>query len=380
MSLYSLGIGHSPLSPLRRQFTASTSSALQIANADADDELSDPVRPNEEASDQQESSSEDADFADDSKEVLMDRLNDLLHRLAVGGSIKGDNVSSLHAKVDEMEKVLASDHSKPARPWSVRQQPSLMRLASPLPVLRRDSLTNGLDSRFNHWSLPATPTQPPSQRSIELSGPVTAQKESFVEEPRDSGNKDPTTNDEDQDIDGPKELARRESDNDSSLDHQLLPQAQSDNDEVETSSNIAEEVLFAAQKLCDELNHVLQDLQDRKQESDHLHAMLIDRAEGAARRIMELDDLVLSLEEEVAANKSDLEHLRLQLRAVEVLVPDDADRDLLQSIENWKADYSKLKTKMAAKRRERRGDGDGSSVGLGSPSPSMLIERAGLLR
>lgn len=95
---------------------------------------------------------------------------------------------------------------------------------------------------------------------------------------------------------------------------------------------------------------------------------------------MELDDLVLSLEEEVAANKSDLEHLRLQLRAVEVLVPDDADRDLLQSIENWKADYSKLKTKMAAKRRERRGDGDGSSVGLGSPSPSMLIERAGLLR
>lgn len=95
---------------------------------------------------------------------------------------------------------------------------------------------------------------------------------------------------------------------------------------------------------------------------------------------MELDDLVLSLEEELATNRSDLEHLRLQLRAVEVLAPVDADRDLLQSIENWKADYSRLKMKMAAKGRERGRDRDDSSAGLGSPSTTMLIERAGLLR
>jgi ribosomal protein L29 len=98
---------------------------------------------------------------------------------------------------------------------------------------------------------------------------------------------------------------------------------------------------------------------------------------------MELDDVVLSLEEELATNKSDLEHLRLQLRAVQVLVPADADRDLLQSIENWKADYLRLKMKMAARRRERNSPGterDDSSVGLGSPSTSTLMERAGVFR
>lgn len=238
------------------------------ANADADDELSDATEYTDEADDQQDSSCEDADLAEDSKEVLMDRLNDLLHRLAVSGSLKGDNVSSLHVKVDEMEKVLASDHSKPARPWSVRQRPSLMQLASPLPALRRASLTDGTEDRPSHWGLPATPTRPLSQRFTELSGPTTAMKELAVEELRENSGQEPVTEDEDHDIDDYQEPGRLEQDNGPSLDHQLLPQAQPDHEEVEAPSNIAEEVLLAAQKLCAQLNHVLQDLQDRKEESD----------------------------------------------------------------------------------------------------------------
>ncbi|KAH8906994.1 hypothetical protein BR93DRAFT_927838 [Coniochaeta sp. PMI_546] len=113
--------------------------------------------------------------------------------------------------------------------------------------------------------------------------------------------------------------------------------------------------------------------------------MLIDRAEAAAKRIMELDDYVSVLEDEIATNKSDLEHLRLQLRALEVLcyeyVPPDADRDLLESIENWKSDYTRLKLKMASRRRERNplsAAASPSASSVLSPSTSVLMERAGL--
>jgi hypothetical protein len=234
MSLYSLGIGLSPLSPLRRQFTAPIASTSQPANADADDELSDAMEHSGEGDEEPDLSDEEAELTQDSKDVLMDRLNDLLHRLAVSGSLKGDNISSLHAKVDEMEKVLASDHSRPARPWSARQRPSLMQLASPLPALR---FTDEADDRLNYWGLPATPTRPLSQRFAERSGPATAMKDSVGEKSWETGPQGSTTADE----------------------HR---------DDVETPSHIAEEVLLAAQRLCAELNRVLQDLQDRKEESD----------------------------------------------------------------------------------------------------------------
>lgn len=130
--------------------------------------------------------------------------------------------------------------------------------------------------------------------------------------------------------------------------------------------------------------------------------MLIDRAESAAKRILELEDHVYNLyvshpphppsvlypllttspkrDEEVVSQRSELEHLRLQLRAVEVLcyeyVPPDADRDLLQSIENWKSDYSRLKRKMADRNRERNPLSAAASPSVLSPSTSVLMERA----
>lgn len=49
-------------------------------------------------------------------------------------------------------------------------------------------------------------------------------------------------------------------------------------------------------------------------------------------------------------------NLQIQLKAIEVqclsYVPKDADPDLLESIENWKAEWSALKRKKAHKRGE----------------------------
>jgi hypothetical protein len=375
-----------------------------MGNADADDELSDPTEHDNGIYEDEGSSDEDAELTQDSKDVLMDRINDLLHRLAIGGSLKGENISSLHAKVDEMEKVLASDHSKPARPRGIRQTPSLMQLASPLPVMRRDSITDGADERDqgSYWGLPATPNKPLAHRFSELSGPTTAIKDPFIEQQHVNGyplGKGLQQNDEPQQ-DGEPQLEDEFHQDSEHLDEQQVDAT--DHQEVQIPSTVAEQVVHEAEKICAELNRVLRNLQDRREESDarplsippsippyrpltylqHLHAMLIDRAENAARRILELEELVTALEDELDTNRSDLDHLRLQLRAVEVLcyeyVPPDADRDLLQSIENWKMDYSRIKREMATRRRERIPGESVVSPSVLSPSTTLLIERAEL--
>ena len=59
-------------------------------------------------------------------------------------------------------------------------------------------------------------------------------------------------------------------------------------------------------------------------------------------------------EDEVQEAESDLRHLRLQLKAIEVqclqYIPPDADPELVQSIQNWKADWANLKKKWASRR------------------------------
>lgn len=66
-------------------------------------------------------------------------------------------------------------------------------------------------------------------------------------------------------------------------------------------------------------------------------------------------------EDEVQENESEFSHLRLQLRAVEAscleYLPQDADQDLLQSIENWKKDWASLKKRMADRHHRPHGDG-----------------------
>lgn len=87
--------------------------------------------------------------------------------------------------------------------------------------------------------------------------------------------------------------------------------------------------------------------------------------------------LTISSEDELGGNESELKHLRLRLRAVEVMcyeyVPADADPELLESIENWKSDWATLKKKMTGKRRERNPHAEVNSA-LSTPSASVLLE------
>lgn len=64
-------------------------------------------------------------------------------------------------------------------------------------------------------------------------------------------------------------------------------------------------------------------------------------------------------EDEISYQESELKHLRLELRAIETLVNEflppveAADPELVRSIENWKADWKRLRDQMLSKSRHK---------------------------
>lgn len=105
----------------------------------------------------------------------------------------------------------------------------------------------------------------------------------------------------------------------------------------------------------------------------HVHALLVERAEAAASRILDLEKEVIDLEDEISSQESELNHLRLELRAIETLVneflptAEAADPELVRSIENWKADWKKLRERMMVGKSER---GSSSRKGRSNGTPA----------
>ena len=244
MNFFRLGIGTSPLSPFRRQFSSNFSipsvspSITREGTAEADDELSELDYGNYEPPSDEDNEDED-DLTQDSKDVLVDRLNDLLMRLS-SGNLGGANITTLHAKVDEMEKVLASDHHKLMRPDRLQQRPSTLQLASPLPIVRGDTGLGNPRTRTpeqqphpDYWGFTRTP---PRRQPDPPVSDVFA--------------------------DAPENTAREALITDSQPDYPDEPEV------PKLSSDDADQLVAEAEKLCLELNLVVKNLQDRREESD----------------------------------------------------------------------------------------------------------------
>lgn len=238
LNLYHLGIGSSPLSSLRRQFSSSFSSkrvspvVTRDGAVEADDELSEDGFGNRDPSPGNEG--DDDDFSQDSQDVLLERLNDLLNRLSTGRSLEGANLTTLHAKVDEMEKVLSSDHHrKPARPGRVQQRRSILQLASPLPIIRGDGAPKTPEEQHHpdYWGFSKTPPR----RQL---APVSSELSIATDKSKDM-----------------------------SLTGVQTPAADRV-EEPKVSSGAADILVAEAEKLCTELNAVVKNLQDRREESD----------------------------------------------------------------------------------------------------------------
>lgn len=55
------------------------------------------------------------DLSQDNRDVLVQRLNDLVSRLSGNGGLLGDGIANLHARVDEMEQILRQSSSPKAQ-------------------------------------------------------------------------------------------------------------------------------------------------------------------------------------------------------------------------------------------------------------------------
>ncbi|KAG7135507.1 hypothetical protein HYQ45_006776 [Verticillium longisporum] len=133
-----------------------------------------------------------------------------------------------------------------------------------------------------------------------------------------------------------------------------------------------------AEKLTAELDTLVTNLKARQEESEHIHDLLVTRAERAAQRIIFLQSRVQDLEAELHDSDTDLSHLRLGLKAIEVQCPRDflathAAVELAQSIANWKADYAALKQRRAARRIAAT---PGASSTLGTPARDYASHHA----
>ncbi|KAI1753712.1 hypothetical protein F4782DRAFT_495426 [Xylaria castorea] len=267
MNLYSLRM--SPLSPL---FPHSDPDRLDLDHRDHED------------------------VAQDSRDVLVQRLNDLAARLSQQHHVKDEDINVLHDKVVELENILYTPNDSSKR--------------EPPPLSLGDSDQDG----SNHsWDLPHPDSLLPSDVSSLAS-------------PRPSSPSAKT-----------------------GVDHQTQRKAKSRASRLTVAQ--AKQVLAEAHDLHKSLEVVISNLRDRQEETEHIHALLITRLERAAQRIIELEEQHQDLEIQRKEGETELLNLRIQLKAIEVqclsYVPKDADRELSESIDAWKMEWSALKQRRA---------------------------------
>jgi hypothetical protein len=122
----------------------------------------------------------------DSKDVLVDRLQDLVQRLSNGGDLTDVNIDALHAKVDDMEKILVGEGSlvrrrRPRPLLPLQQMDSTMSsTSSPAEHHARDSLK----SMSNNSSADAEPSHQPkdNKESAEMAEKLAAESEKLYAE------------------------------------------------------------------------------------------------------------------------------------------------------------------------------------------------------
>ncbi|KAI5928029.1 hypothetical protein F4810DRAFT_646534 [Camillea tinctor] len=221
-------LGMSPFSPLSRQFSSPFAAATSPPRSVSED-------PGQE------------DLTQDSKDVLIQRLNDLAARLNHQDLMTEGNVLSLHTKVDEMENLLAT-HYSPLKTKSPKHRPSSSALGN-------SRLEVGSPLR------PSTPNQVTSDQPSHMQPPSAAKT------------------------------------NGANHDDKQAKQAKPEH-VPKISAAEAERVVAEAQLLHKGLEEVIANLRARQEESDHIHDLLITRAERAAQRILFLERRVKELESE----------------------------------------------------------------------------------
>ncbi|KAK4135634.1 hypothetical protein BT67DRAFT_418657 [Trichocladium antarcticum] len=288
---------------------------------------------------------------------LMERLCDMVQRISsarVGGGMEADVIDVLHDKIDEMEGLLAmAEDAAEAEDTAHAALGEVQEHAETLPEeetevenegrirvefydvgSRSGETSRGSGRPYSMPSFPSLPSRNQDMLGLASPAPWLASSFRFSELSLSPTHEHP-------------ELTAA-----TNLALEAAKQA------AQAQAEMTERVAAEAEELNTELVKIMKTLQARKEESDHLHALLVERAEGAATRILDLEKEVSDLEDDILSNESELRHLRLKIRAVETLchefVPPEADPELFRSIENWKADWVLVRDRMLERKRGRR--------------------------
>ncbi|KAI0147840.1 hypothetical protein GGR57DRAFT_476003 [Xylariaceae sp. FL1272] len=284
MNAFSLGV--SPLSPFRRHFSPVS------ARSSSSHQRSDSYRS--EAPD---------DLAQDSRDVLIQRLNDLASKLAQRPHVDDENISAMHARVDEMENALVT----PGYRLSINaHQPG---------ILAQSPSYDGDES--------SSPWDTPGEANRLLGSPIK-----FTSP---AGNAD-----------------------------QVIPDTTKANAKPTKTSKMsvaqAQRIVAEAQDLQKGLETILTNLRTRQQETEKIQELLLGRAERAEERSLELENELRLSEFERKQGEMDMRNLQIQLKAIEVqcldYMPEDAENELKASIDVWREEWSEYKRKKARKREE----------------------------
>ncbi|ROW03967.1 hypothetical protein VSDG_00823 [Cytospora chrysosperma] len=352
---------------------------------------------------------DDDDVTQDSRDVLVQRLNDLAGRLGAADKVRGGDVGALHAHVDAMERVLSAGSTGGGRrrrrgAATARSTTTAMTTATATATggnslsaaagRRGSSLQrNGRSSMVfpgggggggggnsgdalglmgpplsPSWLLSQLQRRQPSISSLR----EVKVKEKEKEEEGGGGGVDDRgrTNGARPVVPPPTSLHPL-----SSTEHpDPVVAAAATTPGSPSSSRIsyemADTIVQEAEGLCAEMASVIESLQKRREESDHLQAILVEREVAADKLLREQAGRIGELEGAAAEDESELRYLRIQLRAIEAqclgYVPAGADPELDRSIRSWKDDWSELRGRWAA----RKGSSFAAAAGAAVTGPS----------
>jgi len=263
----------SPLSPLRPQFSGSLSPNSSAARRDSpfqpDDTNHDTVgsvgRPKievdgVEADDEMASTTgSDSDISadditQDSRDVLVQRLNDLAQRLS-GANVRTENIEALHAQVDAMEKVLSRRHRSPGR-------------RTPSSSARRSASLQPGGSRPRSLVLPAGGD---GRDALGIMAPMSPSwlRSHFQRRPSTHGDRPDETSELHKAAPVPVPMSSsRHYQPASGEELQPAEATATFSSSPKISSEMADSIVMEAENLCAEMSTVIESLQKRREESD----------------------------------------------------------------------------------------------------------------
>ncbi|KAK7748051.1 hypothetical protein SLS53_001303 [Cytospora paraplurivora] len=375
-----------------------------VEAAEADDELTTTATTTTASSSPTTSSGSDSDPDDcvtqDSRDVLVQRLNDLAQRLAGGADVlRAGDVGALHAQVDDMERLLSRGSRRrgsSSRRRNNGRDPSSSAAAAAAARRRASSSLQpgGLLSRRGSMVLLSPggggdngearrqPRQEFARDALGISaaplGSPSWLVPQFQRRPTSlyGGGGGVDNGYEDRTSDLHRAVPILPLSSASSVEQPGSAAAAGGGDgSPQISSEMADRIVMEAEGLCAEMASVIASLQKRREESDHLHAVLVQREDTTSKLIHEQAARIGELEDTVAEDESELRYLKIQLRGIEAqclgYLPRGADPELDLSIRNWKKDWTELRDRWSARRGNSfvSGDESGSSFSnLASPS------------